>query len=476
MTPTTQDIRATDVVVIGGGLAGMTAALDLADAGRSVTLLESRPRLGGATASFRRGALQVDTGQHVFLRCCTAYRALLDRLGVTDQTTLQSRLNIPVVATRPDGRVRRTSLRRSDRRPPAHLAAGLLRYRALPLADRLRSVPATVALGRLDPADPAVDAQSFGDWLAAHGQRPAAIEAIWGLLTVATLNLQPAEASLALAATVVRLGLLDTAGGADIGVATVPLGQLHGDAFARAFGQRGVLVRTSARAVQVGAGDRGYEVRSNGEVLAAAGVVLAVPPPAAAALAPAAAGVDGERLHRLGSEPIVNVHVLFDRPVLDVPFLAAVGSPAQWIFDRGAASGIGQGRYVALSLSAASGWLPMRTTELREIFVPELRRLLPAARAARVVDVFVTREPHATFRQAPGQAALRPPQRTALAGLALAGAWTDTGWPATMEGAVRSGHAAATAVLAGADWTLPRAVVSSSPHPTGRRQPARGAA
>jgi hypothetical protein len=173
-----------------------------------------------------------------------------------------------------------------------------------------------------------------------------------------------------------------------------------------------------------------------------------VPPAAAERLLPrGAVALPAGWAARLGGVPIVNVHVVYDRRVLDLPFLAAVGSPVQWVFDRTGPAGLGDGRqYLAVSLSAAREALRRPAADLLAEIVPALAALLPAARGARVVDGFVTREAQATVDPAPGQAALRPPAATACPGLALAGAWTATGWPSTMEGAVRSGLAAAAAV------------------------------
>jgi len=150
----------------------------------------------------------------------------------------------------------------------------------------------------------------------------------------------------------------------------------------------------------------------------------------------------------LGASPIVNVHVIYDRPVTDLPFAAAVDSPVQWVFDRTRISGLDRSsparhQYLAISLSAADEYVDVPAARLRDQFVPALADLLPAARQAEVVEFFVTRERRATFRQAPGTARLRPRAGTRLPGLVLAGAWTATGWPDTMEGAVRSGLAAA---------------------------------
>jgi uncharacterized protein with NAD-binding domain and iron-sulfur cluster len=215
-------------VVIGGGLAGITAAIALAESGADVTLLEAKPRLGGATMSFTRDGLVVDTGQHVFLRCCTAYRGLLGRLGVEAHAPLQDRFDVTVLSPRGPGRLRRTALPWLLQMLPA-----LARYRFLSFPERTRVSRAALAFGRLDAADPAVDATRLGDWLAAHGQDERARRVLWDLFTVSSLNIDGDDASLALAATVVQTALLGQTGAADIGVPVMPLGQLHGEAAQR---------------------------------------------------------------------------------------------------------------------------------------------------------------------------------------------------------------------------------------------------
>ena len=435
-------VSAPRVVVVGGGLAGIAAALRCADAGAAVTLVEVRPQLGGAAYSFHREGLTVDNGQHVFLRCCTAYRALLRRLGSEATTTLQPRLAIPVLA--PGGR--RGWLRRGGLPAPAHLGAALLRYPFLSLGERVGVARAAAALARLDPDDPALDAQSFGAWLAAHGQSPAAIEALWELIALPTLNLPAAEASLALAAYVFQTGLLTARDAGDVGWAQAPLSAVHGEAAARALRSARVAVRTRWKADRV----EGLAVHSPDEVLDGDAVVVAVPHDRAADLLPDGALPDVGALRRLGASPIVNLHVVYDRPVLDLPFAAAVRSPVQYVFDRTRSAGLERGQYLAVSLSGAQREMAMSPAELRARFEPALAALLPAARGARVERFFVTREHAATFRATPGTRALRPGPRTAIPGLVLAGAYTATGWPATMEGAVRSGEAAATEALAAA--------------------------
>ena len=428
------------VVVVGGGLAGMAAALEAADRGARVTLVERREKLGGLTWSFQRKGLWFDNGQHVFLRCCTAYRTFLDRLGATDQVVLQDRLDVPVLA--PGGR--RSAIRRSGLPAPLHLGPALARYRFLTPADRLRSVRAALALRRLDPADPALDEVTFGEWLARHGQRPAAVERLWDLIALPTVNVRAAEASLALAVKVFRTGMLDAADAGDIGWSSVPLGQLHGTNGARALAAAGVGVRLGVPVTGLARGAAGWVVSTGDGDLVADDVIVAAPPPVAAGLVPP--GALGP-VEDLGASPIVNVHLVFDRRVTDLAFCACVDSPVQFVFDRTGSSGLPAGQYLAISLSGADADIGRRPEALVRDYHQALGRIFPAARTARLVDGAVSREHAATFRGRPGTAALRPDARTPVPGLFVAGAWCATGWPATMEGAVRSGLAAARAAV-----------------------------
>ncbi|MFI6349079.1 hydroxysqualene dehydroxylase HpnE [Streptomyces sp. NPDC050560] len=447
--PPQDDRRAETAVVIGGGLAGITTALGLADAGLRVTLLEGRPRLGGLAFSFQRDGLTVDNGQHVYLRCCTAYQWFLDRVGAAGLAPLQKRLDVPVLdAKAPKGR-RLGRLRRDALPVPLHLGRSLATYPHLSLAERAAVGRAALALGRLDPADPALDGEDFGHWLHRHGQSPRAVEALWDLVGVATLNSAAGDASLGLAAKVFKTGLLSAPGAADIGWARVPLGDIH-DALARkALDSAGVRTELRTRVTSVSRLDNGrWSVEVPGERIEAGTVVLAAAQHDAHALLPSGALPEPEALRKIGTTPILNIHVIYDRPVLSTPFLAAIGSPVQWVFDRTDASGLtGGGQYLALSQSVAHDDVERPVAELRERYLPALKELLPTARGAGVRDFFVTRERTATFTPAPGVRRLRPGAATRARGLFLAGSWTDTGWPATMEGAVRSGATAARAAL-----------------------------
>ncbi|MFE7933757.1 hydroxysqualene dehydroxylase HpnE [Streptomyces sp. NPDC057456] len=444
-------------VVVGGGLAGVTAALALADAGVRVTLLEGRPRLGGLAFSFQRGELTVDNGQHVYLRCCTAYRWFLERIEGSALAPLQDRLDVPVVdVARPEGR-RLGRLRRDALPVPLHLGRSLATYPHLSLAERARVGRAALALQRLDLADPRLDAQDFGSWLTAHGQSARAVEALWDLVGVATLNAVAGDCSLGLAAMVFKTGLLSDPGAADIGWAQVPLGELHDRLARKALDSAGVRTEVRTRVTSLSLDENGtWSVQVPGETLRADTVVLAVPQREAYDLLPDGALDDAERLLEIGTAPILNVHVVYDRKVLDKPFLAALGTPVQWVFDRTAASGLREGQYLALSQSAAQDEIDEPVAALRERYLPELQRLLPGTRGAEVRDFFVTRERTATFAPTPGVGRLRPGARTRTPGLYLAGAWTATGWPATMESAVRSGVSAADAALSALGRPRPR--------------------
>ncbi|MGW3493496.1 hydroxysqualene dehydroxylase HpnE [Streptomyces sp. NPDC001020] len=446
--PEKPSARGTSAVVVGAGLAGTTAALALADAGVRVTLLEGRPRLGGLAFSFQRGDLTVDNGQHVYLRCCTAYRWFLDRIDAAALAPLQDRLDVPVLDANATPGRRLGRLRRDALPVPLHLGRSLATYPHLSLAERAKVGRAALALRGLDLADPALDTQNFGGWLAAHGQSARAVEALWDLVGVATLNAVAADASLGLAAMVFKTGLLSDPGAADIGWAHVPLGELHDRLARKALESAGVRVEVRTRVTSISPQGNGrWSVQVPGERIETDTVVLAVPQREAHDLLPAGALDAPERLLEIGTAPILNVHVVYDRKVLGRPFFAALGSPVQWVFDRTEASGLREGQYLALSQSTAQDEIDEPVAVLRDRYLPELRRLLPATRGAEVKDFFVTRERTATFAPTPGVGRLRPGARTKAPGLYLAGAWTATGWPATMESAVRSGVSAASAAL-----------------------------
>jgi squalene-associated FAD-dependent desaturase len=453
--------------VLGGGLAGIAAALDCAEAGAQVTLLEVRPRLGGAVYSFERDGLWLDNGQHVFLRCYSAYRSLLTRLGSEAMVQVQQRFEIPVL--RPSGES--VLLRRNGLPAPFHLAGALARYRLLTPVQRLRAARAAFALSRMDLDAAAVreraEGVSFGGWLREHGQDERALALLWDLIALPALNVPAMQGSLSLGAFTLREGLLSSNDAGDIGFHLRPFSETIAAPAARTLAAAGVEVRLGTRVEAVRRRGRGEGASPGAEVVGAEGaggrllvsaadgdlvadtVVCAVPHVRAAdLLEPLLGAAESGRWRQLGGSPIVNVHVVYDRRVCDLPFAAGVDTPVQYVFDRTEAVGLVEGQCLAISLSGAREEMRLDGESLRTRYLDALADLFPRARGAAVRAVHVSREHAATFAATPGVDALRPPTRTAVDGLFLAGAWTRTGWPATLEGAVRSGHVAARAALA----------------------------
>jgi hydroxysqualene dehydroxylase len=431
------------VVVCGGGLAGVAAACEAAGRGAEVTLVERRPFLGGRAFSFTDAASgrEIDNGQHVYLGCCTAYIGLLRLLGTLGDTSLQRRLEAPVRDR--DGR--RGSLWAAPLPAPLHLGASFAAYPHLSRREKAAALRALAALGALRRrAREALDEVSFADWLRDHGQGERAIGRFWDLIVLPTCNDRSDRVSASLGVFVFQEALLRRAGGSAIGWSRVGLTRLVDPAARRHLAARGGTV-LSGRAVT--AADPSGVTLGDGTRIPADGVVLALPPARATAVAPEALAADPG----LGSSPIVNVHLWFDRPVMEDRFTAVLDSPAQWIFNRDAmgSEGGGEGHHLAVSISGAREEAEVPRADLARRIEDEVRTLLPGTRDAALVESAVVKEPNATFAAAPGQAARRPGTATALPGLALAGAWTDTGWPATMEGAVRSGIAAARHALNG---------------------------
>ena len=452
---TLADNRA-DVVVVGGGLAGISAAIELAEAGLSVVLLEARPWLGGATCSFARRGLTIDNGQHAFIRGCEAYRDLLAKLGVLNSVVIQDRLDLAVL-----GAASQQELRRSVLPAPLHLAGALAGYRQLTGAQRVKAAAAALALKFIGLRGPGGRHQSFGDWLAQHGQDENARRMFWDLLSVTALGLPADDADLGLAAAALRAALAGRQD-ADIGIPVVPLSRLHASPAVTLLSRLGsrILLGVRASGCQLSP-TGGYEVSvapaapagsaapvgsAWPQVVHTAAVVLAVPAWEAAVLAPAELAADAAAWARLAPSPVVSLHVFYGSKVTSLPFAAAVDSPVRWVIDKTGPAGLHTGQYLAASVPAADRFVDLPSSRIRAELLPELERLFPAATDAEVEDFFTTRERRAFIRQVPGAQRLRARQ-PGLRGLALAGAWTDTGWPDTMEGAVRSGLRAAWKVL-----------------------------
>ena len=396
------------IAVVGGGLAGLAAALDLVDAGADVTVHEARPTLGGAVQTLpeREGDPEPppDNGQHIALGCFTEYLRFLERVGEGD-SYLRTRLALPVLAE---------SGARSDIKPSL---PALVSYAHLPLRDRLR-IPVVTA--RCHTARPR-PGETFGSVLRRLGASDAAVARFWDVFIRPALNLRADEVDAGAGLFTVRTALLGRRGNADLVLPQKPLGWMHGDAAGRVLGDRVLL-------------DERVESLDD---LDADAIVLAVPPRESARLL-------GESEPALEDSPIVSVHLWFDRRLLATPLAALLGSDAHWVFDRGALTGHEpeRGQYLTVVSSGAPELLEIRGRELVERIAGQLTERLGAA---ELLWSRVSREPYATIALRPGTP--RPGVETRRSNVARAGTWTDTGWPATMESAVRSGRAAAQHLL-----------------------------
>jgi squalene-associated FAD-dependent desaturase len=396
------------VAVVGGGLAGLAAALDLMDAGVDVTLHEARPTLGGAVQTLpeREGDPQPppDNGQHIALGCFTEYLRFLDRVG-EGGGYLRTRLALPVL----DERARAAEIK------PSLLS--LLRYAHLPVRARAQ-LPLTLVRLRSAQSQPN---ESFGDVLRRLGETEMSIDRFWDVFIRPALNLRTDEVDGAAGLFTVRTALLGPRGNADLVLPLKPLGWMHGDAAGRVLGDRVVLE---------------HKVDDLDELDADA-VVLATPPRESARLL-------GEEPPQLEDSPIVSVHLWFDRALLPMPLAALLGSDAHWVFDRGSLTGHRpeRGQYLTVVSSGVPELLEIRGRALVDRIALQLTERLGNA---ELLWSRVSREPYATIALRPGTH--RPGVQTRRDNVVRAGTWTDTGWPATMESAVRSGRAAAQRIL-----------------------------
>jgi squalene-associated FAD-dependent desaturase len=434
------DSNSFDCIVVGGGVSGVAAAVAASDRGWRTTLLERGRVLGGMARSFPDERLggEMDCGQHVLMACCTEYRALLRRLGTDHLAPLQPRLDVLVV----DERGRRANLREARLPSPLHLLPALARLPWRSTGDRAAVGVAAARLAALRDLE-RHDGATFTDWLGSAA-RGANRRALWDLLCVATCNLPAAELSATVGAFVVREGFL-RAGAAAVGVPAVGLSRLlepAAEVLGRVDGS--LQLGTAADGLLLDADDVAGVRTSTGEELRAPRVIVAGPPSLLSRVAPeVAAHPDLAAYQDLATSPILNLHLRFDRPVLDAPFLAVWDSPLQWLFSRSRLHHQpGPEETVVCSLSAATDLAPLSTDAILDHLLPHLHRAQPRSRDAHLLGWRVTREREATAALRPRTASLRPGPRTPVGGLAIAGAWTATGWPITMESAARSGAAA----------------------------------
>lgn len=434
---------ADQVTIIGAGLAGLAATAALAERGFAVTLLESRPRAGGRASSFldTTSGQTIDACQHVSMGCCTNFTHFCRTVGIVHLLQRQPALWFMT----PDRRVSR--LRAGPLPAPLHLAGSFLRAHYLSPSDKLRIV---WGLHCLQHAAPEEDVP-FLDWLRRHGQTPGTVARFWAVVLTSALNETPDRLGMRYARKVFVEGFLGHRRGFEVELPCVPLGRLYGAELQAWLARHGVCLRLGCGAGRLRVIDGrigGVELR-NGETIRADWYVAAVPFDRLLALLPqeliAAEPYFGS-LRNLQTSPITSVHIWYDRPIMRWPHVVLVDCLGQWVFRRGE---VAPGEhYLQVVVSAARSFGTLGHEEVQRRILEELAQLFPAAAMAKVLRVRVVTEHSATFSAVPGVDTWRPAQASPIANLFAAGDWTATGWPATMEGAVRSGYLAAEALLA----------------------------
>jgi hydroxysqualene dehydroxylase len=425
------------VAVVGAGLAGLSAALELNRLGFTVELLERTRLLGGKATSFKLADAEVDNGQHVYLACCTEFVDFVRRARPTSPPDasplyLQDRFEARLLA-----RGRRPARLRAARLPaPWHLVPALLRDHQLAPLDRVR-----IGLAMLDARRPPQPGETFDAWLRRHHQTVATRKGFWDPFFVPALNAPLDEVSAEAALFVISTAFLRDAGAARFGYARVPLARIA-EAAAKQLDR--VYLRTPVAGLEMREDAAGRLVLGalaleDGRRMTYDGVVLAVPPNRLKRLLgrPEAFGICG--LDDFRAAPIVDVHLWYDTAALGFGFAALLDSPVQWVFEKGPG-------YVCCSMSAAGGYVDWPEPELVELCRRELAAVVPELARAPLLRGAATRDREATFIPFPGLR--RPGSTTSCRQVVIAGAWTNTGWPATMESAVRSGRAAARALAA----------------------------
>jgi squalene-associated FAD-dependent desaturase len=439
-----------DIIVIGAGFAGLSAAVRCAKRGAQVLVLEARSRLGGRATAFadRDTGELVDNGQHVLLGCYTETLAFLTDVGAIDHVSVQPELSVTMI----DRNGRRSRLTCPAFLPsPWHLLAGVLEWEALAWRDRVSvlamATPIKLARRELLPGaqkKAASPGETVENWLIRNGQDARIREMLWNPLALAALNQAPERAAAPAFARVLGEMCGSDSRASAIVLPTKPLHLMYAEPARRYIeGHRGTVRAGTPARLRVG-GESGLTVSANEDRWSAKSVISSVPWFALPDLfdtvpAPLATIVD--RARKMESSPIVTVNVWFDRRIIDEPFVGLPGRVMQWVFDKRLVFG-GDASHLSLVSSGAERVVSRTNDELIQLAEQEIYEAIPHARSARVVRATVVREPRATFSLAPGQPA-RPPAETGVRGFYLAGDWIDTGLPATIESAVRSGHRAA---------------------------------
>jgi zeta-carotene desaturase len=453
MSDATNNSRGRSVAIIGGGLAGLSAGSALAEAGYQVELFERRPYLGGRASSYELPGTGevVDNCQHVLLGCCTNLIDFYRRLGVEQQIRWYDEITFIL----PGGKS--STLKPGALPAPFHATASFLRSSVLELKDKLAIARAMMALV---PSLPGDNGENFQAWLERHGQTKQAIDRFWAPVLVSALNDELDRISVRYAALVFRDSFLKSAEAGRMGLPAVPLSQLYGTA-AQYIESRGgkVHLRAAVDSFQID-GD-GVRLNVGGEAVRADYAILAAPFNTLEKLLPDAPELEPLRndARHLDSSPITGIHLFFDREITPLEHAVLLERNIQWMFQKSKILAARRdspqnGSYLELVVSSSKALVDKSRQEILDLAMRELAEFFPVVREAKLTKATVVKEIHATFAPSPGSDAFRAPHRSPWPGLFFAGDWTATGWPATMEGAVRSGYGAAEA-LSGKKFLVP---------------------
>jgi len=421
------------VLIAGGGLAGMAAAAALGGAGFEVELFEARPFLGGRATSYPVPASPdeepetIDNCQHILLRCCVNLLNFYERLGIRDRIQFHKEFYF----IEPGGRI--STFRRGRLPAPLHFTGSFLRMHCLGRADKLGIARALAALRRERKRRADLDRISMLDWLLQKRQTPRAIDRFWRQVLVSAGNEDLDRMAARHGFQVFWLGFLSRADSYEMGVPSVPLGDLYGSEAWRRLGKVQLHLRCGVERI----GPDGFSV--GGGLRTADAYICALP-------FERLEGV-GLEAPRLDHSPITGIHIWFDREITTLPHATLLDRTIQWMFNKQG------GRYLQLVVSASRDLTRLSRNEIIDIAIGDLRLYFPRVKDAQVVKAHVVKEQRATFAAAPETEALRPEPETGMRNVFLAGDWTRSGWPATMEGAVRSGYRAAEAVARAAGRT-----------------------
>jgi squalene synthase HpnD len=424
------------VVVLGAGYAGLAAAAELVLRGHHVTLIESRALLGGRAHSFvePKTGLTLDNGQHILMGCYHETLALLRQLGTEDRLQTPPQLRVPFYSEK--GR----SVLAATAPAPLHLLSALLQYRELSARDKFAAI--RLAL-RLRAGQDPTPHETVSDWMSRWKQTPNLVRALWEPLCIAALNEPVATASARLFATVIRRSFLGGAADSTIYLSRVGLSELFAPEVVRLLAMCGGTLRLQSpvTALRFDGGSLREIQLGDGTVLQPEAVVSALPWHVLRGLLPAESKLAGA-CREIGDAPIVSLHLWMDRPILDEPFIGLLDSPVHWVFSRNHIQGVDAdqpGHILTAVVSGARDLLDLSASDLEELTLRELARFLPAARKARVLHRMVYKSRSATFAATPKTEPLRPGNSTEWSNFWLAGDWTETGLPATIEGAILSG-------------------------------------